>query len=198
MTTAKLYDFAYSGSCYRARLMLALSAVPHEIIPVDLDANEQRSEKFLKINPLGQVPVLVDGNTVLRDSHAILSYLASTYSAERAGHGNPSAAAAIVQWLCYSAYEIANGPAMGRMIKLGIKTGDLDAAQARTKAVLEYVNTELQDKDWLVPPKWTIADIACYPYIESAGDGGVDLKNFPAILAWIERIKGLPGYVKKN
>lgn len=197
MTALRLFDFAPSGNCYKVRLMLSLLAVPHEIVPVDLDAGAHKSEEFLKINPLGQVPVMVDGNVTLRDSHAVLAYLAFKYDRDNLRLDNPADAAAIVQWLCYSASEIARGPALARLIKLGIATGDLNAAQKKAKTVLGYVEAELQNKDWLVPYRWTIADVACFPYIATAGDGGIDLKTFPAIRTWIERVKGLPGYVKR-
>ena len=64
----KLYDFAISGNCHKARLMLSLLGLKYELIPVNQQASEHKSEMFLKLNPLGQVPVLIDGNVVIRDS----------------------------------------------------------------------------------------------------------------------------------
>lgn len=198
MTSIKLYNDPLSGNGYKVRLMLSMLSVPYETVAIDLDAGQHRSEEFLKINPRGQVPVLTDENRVLPDSHAILAYLAFSYAKDGQRPRDPAAIAEIVQWLCYSANEIANGPASARGICLGFASGDLEAAQKRAKAALIHIDAKLKGKEWLVGNHWTIADIACFPYLESAGDGGVDLNAYPAICAWIERIKRLPGYVTRS
>ena len=78
----KLYDYKISGNCYKARLMLWLLKLKHEIIPVALEKGEHKSPKYLKLNPFGQVPVLVDGDIIVRDSQAILIYLAQQYNTD--------------------------------------------------------------------------------------------------------------------
>ncbi len=58
--------------------MLSLLGLEHELVPVNLQVGEHKSSAFLKLNPLGQVPILLDGNdVVMRDSQAILVYLAA-------------------------------------------------------------------------------------------------------------------------
>src|SRR5262245_50810905 len=75
----RLHRFLLSGHCHRVELLLALLELPCELVDVDLPHQEQKSARFLALNPFGQVPVLEDGERVLADSNAILVYLASAY-----------------------------------------------------------------------------------------------------------------------
>jgi len=76
-----LYDFTLSGNCYKVRLMLALLGLEYKAIPVKLKEGEQGKRNF-KRHPFGKVPVLVDNDTVIWDSQAILVYLAHQYGDE--------------------------------------------------------------------------------------------------------------------
>ena len=76
-----LYEFALSGNCHKVRLLLSLLGVRYQSQPVDAAARQHKSAGFLALNPLGQVPVLCDGEHCLRDSQAILCYLARRYDA---------------------------------------------------------------------------------------------------------------------
>ena len=78
----KLYDLELSGNCYKVRLLLALLGQDHELAPVDVLGGEQKSAAHLARNPFGEIPVLEDGEVVLRDSQAILVYLAREYGGE--------------------------------------------------------------------------------------------------------------------
>ncbi|MEE9160456.1 MAG: glutathione S-transferase N-terminal domain-containing protein, partial [Gammaproteobacteria bacterium] len=72
----KLYRHALSGHSHRAELFLSLLGLDHSLIDVDLMNGEHKSDKFLKLNPFGQVPVLDDDGVIIFDSNAILVYLA--------------------------------------------------------------------------------------------------------------------------
>ena len=74
----KLYDYELSGNCYKLRLFLNILNVEYERIPVDFyPGREHKSDWFLQINPLGQLPALDHDGLVLRDAQAILIYLAT-------------------------------------------------------------------------------------------------------------------------
>ena len=77
----KLYTYWRSSSAYRVRIALNLKDVEYESVPVHLvkDGGQQKSAEYLKLNPQGLVPVLVDGDTVLRQSLAIIEYLDEKY-----------------------------------------------------------------------------------------------------------------------
>jgi glutathione S-transferase len=69
------------------------------------------------------------------------------------------------------------------------------AAQEQTKAVLRILEGRLATRPWLELGRPTVADIACFPYIGLAPEGGVPLTPYPGVSAWVDRVKALPGYV---
>src|SRR5574341_1813767 len=75
----RLYDFASSPNCQRVKVVLAEKKLPFETVPVDLRQGEQKKADFLKLNPYGKVPVIVDGATVLYESCVINEYLEEKY-----------------------------------------------------------------------------------------------------------------------
>lgn len=191
----KLHDVELSGNCYKVRLFAALAGIPLDICSVDLAAGEHKSPPFLALNPWAQVPLLVDGDVVLRDSQAILVYLASRSGAEGWWPSDAASQGRIVQWLSASAGEIQNGPASARLVeKFGY---DLDKAEAlrRSASVLRLIDDHLAGNDWLELNRPTIADCAVFPYVAWAPEGSVDLDPYPAVRAWIERVKSLPGFL---
>ncbi|MEZ5583115.1 MAG: glutathione S-transferase, partial [Candidatus Competibacteraceae bacterium] len=148
-----------------------------------------------KLNLLGQVPVLVEENLILRDSQAILVYLAKRYGGEDWLPGDAAGLARVTQWLSTAANDIARGPADARLHdKLGYP---IDIEQARTKAhrIIGILDQHLSSRAWLELGHPTIADIACFPYVALAPEGGVSLETYPNAKAWIARIKTLPGFV---
>ncbi|RVA68129.1 glutathione S-transferase N-terminal domain-containing protein, partial [Mesorhizobium sp. M7A.F.Ca.CA.001.11.2.1] len=75
-----LYDYELSGNCYKLRLLMSFLGIDYKTVPVDFyPGREHKSEWFLKLNPLGQLPVIEDEGLILRDAQAILVYFASKY-----------------------------------------------------------------------------------------------------------------------
>lgn len=90
--TIKLYCFGESGNAYKAALALELSGLEWEPVFVDFFNGETRSPEYREINPMGEVPVMVDGDVTLSQSGAIQDYVTSksgklggTSAAERRG-----------------------------------------------------------------------------------------------------------------
>jgi len=75
----KLYDFQASPNCQRVKVVLEEKKLPYEKVPVDLRKGEQKKPDFLKLNPYGKVPVIIDGDTVLYESCIINEYLEERY-----------------------------------------------------------------------------------------------------------------------
>ena len=76
----KIHRFPLSGHCHRVELFSSLTGINYELVEVDLVNGEHKRDPFLKLNPVGLVPVIEDGSTVLADSNAILVYLARKYA----------------------------------------------------------------------------------------------------------------------
>ncbi|MGR9088274.1 MAG: glutathione S-transferase family protein [Gammaproteobacteria bacterium] len=190
-----LYDMSLSGNCHKVRLLLSFLALPYQTRPVNLAGGEQRSPDHLQRNPFGQVPVLDDDGLTVRDSQAILVYLAKRYGGESWWPNDAFRLAQIAAWLSTAANEIANGPATLRLHhKFGRTIDVLKARQAADK-VLGIIDRHLESRDWLAGDTPSIADIAVYPYLALAPEGGIDIGAYPNIVAWFQRIRSMPGYV---
>jgi glutathione S-transferase len=152
---------------------------------------------FRRLNPLGQIPVLEDGELALADSNAILVYLAKRYAAGSAWlPEDPPGAARVQRWLSMAAGEIAYGPASARINARFYDTGVPPALAQRLAArVLVLMEAELGAHPWLAGAEATIADVACYAYIAHAPEGGINLAPYPQVESWIGRVQSLPGFV---
>ena len=190
----KLYNIPLSGNCYKIRLFLSLLDKEYETIAVNAAAGENRTATFLKINPRGQVPVLEDEGLVIWDSTAILMYLARRYGDETWLPLDAPGLAAVSQWLAVAQNEILYGLARARAMILFKRAGDMQEYQTIGTGILEVMEKHLHNCHWLALDHITIADIACFPYVALAPDAGIALDTYPAIQAWIARIKALPGY----
>lgn len=191
----RLHDLTErSGHCYKVRLMLGLLGLDYERVPVDRRAGDNRTAAFLQLNPRALVPVLEDDGTVIWDSSAILTYLALKYGPQWWGT-NPAEAAAIMQWLAVAQDEIVFGLQRVRAITLTGRPGSLDEARAISVRALALLEGRLAGNGWLAAARPTVADVACYPYVALSPEGGVDLGPYRGVLAWMDRIVALPGYV---
>lgn len=188
----RLHGIRLSGHAHKVELFLRLLDLPYEYVETPPEA--WSGEAFGKLNPLRQIPVIEDGDFVLSDSNAILVYLANRYDPEGPWMPREPRAAAMVQrWFSVSAGEIRFGPAKARVIKLLGAPGDLADSQAIAQRLLAVMEQHLANREWLVGDTITLADIACYPYLACANEGGVDMGAYPAVAAWVARLEALPG-----
>ncbi|MEW4401723.1 glutathione S-transferase [Agrobacterium tumefaciens] len=192
----KLYFHPLSGHAHRARLFLSLVAQPFELIEVDLAKGDHKKPEFLKLNPFGQVPVLIDGETAISDSNAILTYVAKKLGKSDWLPEDPTGAAQIQRWLSVAAGQIAFGPAAARLITVFGAKYNADEVIARAHALYSVLDRELATRQWLVSDRPTIADVAIYSYTARAPEGNVDLSAYPNVRAWLERVESLPGFVE--
>jgi len=191
----KLYVHPLSGHSHRASLFAALIGADVERVEVDLAAGAHKAPEFLAINPFGQVPVLVDGDTVVADSNAILVYLARQHGRSDWLPEYAEGAARVQRWLSVAAGQIAFGPAAARLITVFNAPYDAEEVIARAHAILELIEQALTGRDWIAAADPTIADVALYSYIARAPEGNVALDDYPQVRAWLARIEALPGFV---
>lgn len=191
----KLYDLELSGNCYKVRLFAALANIDLELIAVDFLAGEHKSTELLKLNPFGELPILDDQGFILRDSQAILIYLANKYAGEAWWPSSSQQQAEVSQWLFVTANEIQHGPCAARLIDLFQYPLDKQVALIKAERILTILNTHLSEHTWLAINRPTIADIAVYPYVALAHEGSIDLSPYVHIQAWLKRIQALPNYV---
>lgn len=190
----KLYDFELSGNCQKIRMMLSFLGLEYERVNMNILKKDQMSPEFLKLNPLHKVPVLDDNGFIIRDSVAILIYLARKYDKNEWYPNEPEAMGEIQQWLSFSVNEVFNGLAISRAIIIFKRALDLDNARSIARTALDEMERQLTDHNWLALDQFTIADIACYPYTALIHEGELSLDDYPAIRAWCKRIEALPNY----
>jgi len=189
-----LYDFPLSGHAHRVRLMLSLLNLEYERVHVKLDQSEHLKEPFTQLNPFQQVPVLSDDDFIVRDSVAILCYLAGKYGPEWYPQ-NPESIARIQEWLAIATKEIALGPASARLVTVFGANLNHQHVIEESHKLLYRINDHLSDRQWLALDKVCIADVAAYTYIAHAPEGDVSLEMYPNVISWLSRIEVLPGFV---
>lgn len=190
-----LHEFSLSGNCHKVRLLLSLLGLDYQSHLLNSAEREHKTESFLQLNPFGQTPVLTDGETIVRDSQAILVYLARTYGADEWFPQDPAKMADVVSWLAVAANEVARGPNALRLHHKFGRAINVDEATQITTQVLSVLDSHLQTRHWLANNTLTIADIAIYPYIALVNEGKFNLEPYLYVQNWLGRIEHLTGYV---
>ena len=194
-TKLKLYDFPLSGHAHRIRLALSLMGLDYELVPVDLASGEQKRDWFTAMNPAGQVPVLKDGDTVVSESTAILTYLAKKFPNGEWIPTDAFGAAEVEKWFVAASTGLAAGPARARLINLFGAQYDKAETVENGHKFLALLETALDGKNYLVAGRPTLADVAIYSYVAHAPEGDVSLEDYPAVRVWLARIEGLSGFI---
>ncbi len=190
----RIHSFPLSGHAHRVVLFASLAGINHEVINVDLANGAHKQPDFLAINPLGQVPVIQDGDIAISDSNAILVYLARTYAPSYI----PSDArdeAEVQKFLTLAAGEIAFGPAAARLINVFNAPLDMDTCRTIAAKGLHKLDAHMEGRDFLVGDAPTIADVAIYSYTAHAPEGGISLKEYPNVRRLLSNIEALDGFV---
>jgi glutathione S-transferase len=173
-----------SAEAYTVRLMLALLDLPYERMAVDA-------------YPGGaEVPVLFDGEDVMRDPGIILTFMSRAHGPRWLP---PESAQEIAGWLAFVATKL-DALAMARKVAVLGQDGDLDALNAQGRAALRQLDDALAGRaldghDWLVGDGPTIADIAVFPHVMLSHDSGIGHEDYPAINLWQRRVRRLKGFV---
>ena len=195
----KLYDHPLSGNCYKVRLALNQLGVEYESEYLDIFQGEQHKRDYQSINPNKKIPVLIDGDFHMWESNAILLYLGKKFSPNRLYPENLEAFGAMAQWLFFGKTSVDPNLAVARYFIKFLNPADRDEKrlnELRTQgnSVLKILDNHLQHKDFLAGA-YSIADIACYPYVNMAPEGGIDLSPYPSVILWCDRIRSQPGYI---
>lgn len=190
----RIHGFPLSGHSHRVALFASLAGIAHEYELVDLAAGAHKTPAFLALNPAGQVPVIEDGDVVITDANAILVYLARQYAPDFLPSA-PVEQAEVQKFLTWAAGDIAFGPAAARLINVFNADLDADFAHGIAARVFARLEAHLQDREWLVANRPTIADVAIYSYTAHAPEGGISLDPYPHLRRYLSRIEALDGFV---
>jgi glutathione S-transferase len=187
-----------SGNCYKIELLLAQLGIDYRFVDVDILRGQSRTPEFLAKNANGKIPLLeLDDGRCLAESNAILCYLADgtpLWPSER------YARAQVLQWLFFEQYSHEPYIATARFIVQYLgrppeRAADLAAKMAPGHRALAVLEQQLSREPFLCGADYTIADIALYAYTHVADEGDFDLGAYPAIRAWLQRVRTQPGHV---
>ena len=193
----RLYDTRLSGNAWKVRILLRQLGIPFERVTMDLATGDHAKPEFRKKAKFARIPVLEfdDGRTLV-ESPAILTYLAD---------GTPFLPddkflrAEVAAWLFFEQSDLLKAIAYPRVWTLRGLTREKaqQIADFREFAypALQKVEDWLATHEWLVADRYTIADINMFAYVAMAHEGGYAMDRFPAIAAWIARVKEQPGWV---
>jgi glutathione S-transferase len=196
----RLHTYAASCNAYKVRLLLAqLGRDDVEQVEVDIFDGATLTDAFGALNPARTVPVLqLDSGWALPESGAILWFLAEDTPLLPE---SPLARAEVLRWLLWEQADLlpATGGLRFRLITGRWSAGDA-AARARHVAGLEALglldaHLAASPSGWVVGNTYTIADIALYGYTHVAGQAGLALEDFPAVVEWLSRVACTPGYM---
>jgi len=194
-----LYTFGTSNG-KRASVALEECALPYTVHKVDLAKGEQQAPEFLRLNPLGVIPVIVDSDgpggkpLVLSQSGAI-----ALYAAEKSGRflpKDPARRMKTIEWLMHAVSDAAG--AVGTIVQ-GERMPEkpvavLDRTKGRLSGFFKAIDAQLAAGEYLVG-ELTIADLALYPAIVS-GKNFVAIAGFPNLGRWAAALGARPGVAK--
>lgn len=185
---------------WKVSIMLEECGLAYRAHPIALGKGEQRGEAFLKISPNGRIPAIVDtepadgGEPVsVFETAAILIYLG-----DKTGQflpGDLRGRTETIEWLVW---QVANlGPMLGQHGHFALyATEKLPYAieRYRNEALRLYgvMDRRLEGRDWLAARQYTIADMACFPWIQTWKAQGIPIGEYPHVRAWYERLKQRP------
>ena len=194
--TIKLYG-PRSGSALRAHWVAAELGTNYEAMSVDFSKGENRSEPFLRINPMGQVPALVDGDFTLAESMAIASYLIDQAGSDLAGK-TPQERAWSWQWSIWAALNPHPHLAtLGSPMWTGqpLATEVEAAAKAAVAKYLPVLEAHLTRRSFVAGTHFTVGDINVACALSYAALSNYDLSTYPAITAWTAKVTSRPAYL---
>jgi glutathione S-transferase len=197
----KLYDYVVSSDGYKVRLLLSMLRVEFTTVKVNFHpAAEHRQPDFLALNPLGSLPVLTDGDLVLRGALPILGYLAQTHDPERRWFPTDARkAASVLMWLDF-AERVLRPVSDAHMLNFANHDEDTSALAEAGEAALMILEDhlakgEIEGRPWAATDDPTIADLALFPPAALAPEADIALDTKPALWRWLDRVKRLPNFI---
>jgi glutathione S-transferase len=188
-----LYGSFTSSSSYKPMLFLSLARLPFSFRTVNLKIGKQNEPEHLARNRYGKVPVLQHRGLTIVQSNVILSYLAQT-----TGHFEGKTEQdrwTAREWIDWESDAISNVAKVRHYSRFRqVDPAVMAYFRPPAEAALSFVDKSLKGRDWLVGDSPTIADIGCWGRMVFMAEGGMNIENWPDLLAWSNRLKAMPGF----
>ncbi len=195
--TIKLHCFGESGNAYKAALTLALTETPWEPVFVDFFNGGARDPEFLKLNVMGEVPVMQEGDTILTQSGVMQDYISSKTG--KLGGQSAAERRELLRWMFFDNHKLSGVAGMLRFqmnfLPEEKRNADVIAfVSMRMHAALKTLERQLDGRDWVATDNPTIADIACAGYLYYPEPFTFDRADYPNIDRWLDQLAALPGW----
>jgi glutathione S-transferase len=204
----KLYGSSNKRSfnTLKIRVALAEAGAPYEFVPIDLDKDEQKDPEFLRINPHGKIPVLVDGDFVLPESDAILWYVGESFPAANllpppdGGPPSRQARARVLQWCDFASTTLYYAYSQYWNYALGSESERhpalADAALGKIARGLKVMEAVLATREWIAGPTCSLADLsnASIVFALKRRLPADPLAGHDRVRAWYERVTARPAW----
>ncbi len=171
-------------------ILLEELGVDYTVHAINIGQGDQKTPEFLKISPNNKIPAIVDNDTgvSVMESGAIMIYLAEKY--DKFLPTDPIKKTAVIEWLMWQMGGL--GPMLGQAHHLlHFNPGKAKYAEECYKAEVErlygVLNSRLEGQDYICG-EYTIADMACWPWISRYEWQGINLAEFPNVQAWYQRL----------
>lgn len=194
--TLKLHCFGESGNSYKAALALELSGLEWEPVFVDFFNGGSRTEDYRALNPMGEAPLLVDGDRKISQSGVIQQYIT-----DKSGkHGGAEADGyEVLRWVLWDNHKLSSMVGMTRFLMNFLpedkRPADVIAFNlGRLKGAYGVLDTHLAGRDWIVGNSVTNADLSCCGYLYYPEPFGFVRSEWPNIDRWLSNIQALPGW----
>jgi glutathione S-transferase len=196
-----LHEYSASGNCYKVRLTAACVGKALQRREYDIMKGETRTPEFLaNVNANGRIPVLQVGDRFIPESNAACYFVAEGSSLIPT---DPFDHADMLRWMFWEQYNHEPNIATLRFWMKWVGVANLTELQrlqmtgkrGAGNEALKLMDEHLKSRGWFVADHMTLADICLFAYTHVAGDAEFDLKRYPHVVQWIERVKGQPRYM---
>ncbi|KVQ40899.1 glutathione S-transferase [Burkholderia cepacia] len=191
----KLYGFAGTRS-QRALWGLKELDADFEFVSVNLLQGEHKRPEFLRLNPAGKVPVLVDGDLVIPESAAIVLYLADKYPEKALLPVDPALRAQAYRWVMFAVTELEQP--LWRITRHSFlyppekrSPADIELARDDFRTMAAILEKHLEGREFIVGDTLTVADCVTAYLIDWAGECNL-IESFPQLRAYLERLYARP------
>jgi len=195
MADFELTCFGTSGNSYKPALMLELTGCDWQPRLVDYYNGETRGDEYRALNVMGEAPILIYGDLVLSQSGVILDYLAEVTG--RFGPETPAERREIWRWILFDNHKLTSYTATLRFMRTTARTGETPVTEfldKRARAAWDILDRQVATRSFVIGERPTIADFSLCGYLFYDGEIGIEVADYPALSAWRERIRALPGW----
>ncbi len=187
------------SSAFRCIWLMEELGVPYEVKILDMAKGENKTPEYLKLNPNGKIPTLVDDGFVLWESMAINYYLLEKYEGVWLVGTTAQEHAQVNQWnfwFLIHLYEAFHPLVMQVYRKLPDSEATKRSHEELLPRYLKVLEDHLSNKEYMVLERFTLADLTGISVVKSAAFVNYDLGAYPHIRAWMEQVMARPAYQK--